>query len=77
MPPTRKEADHELRKAEGMFLIKCDVHPWMTRYVGVFAHPFFAVDRRRTASSRSRTSPPGTYEIEAWHEKLGTQKVER
>src|SRR5688500_4429329 len=23
--------------------VKCDVHPWMQAYVGVFAHPFFAV----------------------------------
>ena len=26
-----------------MFLVKCDVHPWMSAYVGVFSHPFFAV----------------------------------
>ena len=26
-----------------MFVIKCDVHPWMQSYMGVFSHPFFAV----------------------------------
>ena len=29
--------------------------------------------RRETASSSSRRCPPGTYTIEAWHEKLGAQ----
>ncbi len=55
-----------------MFLVKCDVHPWMTAYVGVFANPFFSVtgtDGKFTISGL----PPGTYEITAWHEKLGTQ----
>jgi plastocyanin len=74
MPPTRKEADHTFGKEEGMFVIKCDVHPWMQSYMGVFAHPFFAVtgpDGKFTIANL----PPGTYEIEAWHEKLGTQKA--
>ena len=73
MPPTRKEATETFSKAEGMFVIKCDVHPWMQSYVGVFAHPFFAV----TGSDGKFTIkdlPAGTYEIEAWHERLGTQK---
>ena len=25
---------------------KCDVHPWMTAYVGVFDNPFFAVSAK-------------------------------
>ena len=44
----------------------------MTAYIGVFSHPFYAVtgtDGKFTISNL----PPGTYEIEAWHEKLGTQ----
>jgi plastocyanin len=74
MPPTRKEAEHTFGKAEGMFTVKCDVHPWMQSYVGVFSNPFFAV----TGSDGKFTIkdlPAGTYQIEAWHEKLGTQKA--
>jgi plastocyanin len=73
MPPTRKEATETFTKEEGMFVIKCDVHPWMQSYVGVFSHPFFAVtgaDGKYTI----KDLPAGTYEIEAWHERLGTQK---
>lgn len=72
MPANRKEASATFDKVEPMFNIKCDVHPWMTAYVGVFNHPFFTV----TGADGKFTIPnlePGTYEITAWHERLGTQ----
>ena len=57
---------------EVMIPVKCQVHNWMQGYIGVLEHPFFAV-----ADANGRFSianlPPGTYTIEAWHEKLGTQ----
>ncbi|MCS7223789.1 MAG: carboxypeptidase regulatory-like domain-containing protein [Armatimonadetes bacterium] len=51
---------------------KCDVHPWMRAYVGIFDHPYFAVTDSKGTFTISGL-PAGTYEIEAWHEKLGTQ----
>jgi plastocyanin len=72
MPPTRKEATATFAKAEGMFTIKCDVHPWMHAYLGVFSDPFFAVTKKDGKFSISDL-PAGTYEIEAWHEKLPAQ----
>ena len=72
MPATVTEAEAKFGKEEGMFLVKCDVHPWMSAYVGVFANPFFAVsgpDGKFTIPNL----PDGTYEVEAWHEKLGTK----
>ena len=55
---------------------KCNVHPWMTAYAGVFSHPFFAVSAA-DGSFSIKGLPAGTYTVEAWHEKLGvqTQKV--
>lgn len=72
MPANRTEADTKFGKEEGMFLVKCDVHGWMTAYVGVFANPFFAVSGKDGKFSIGGL-PPGAYEVEAWHEKLGTR----
>jgi plastocyanin len=72
MPPTLKEATTVFSKPEEVFHIKCDVHPWMSAYMAVFTHPFFAStgpDGKFTISGLD----PGTYEITAWHERLGTQ----
>jgi plastocyanin len=57
---------------EVMIPFKCDVHSWMHSYIGALDHPYFAV----TGSGGTfdlRTVPAGTYTVEAWHEKLGTQ----
>lgn len=56
--------------------IKCDVHPWMSAYAGVFDHPFFGVTGEAGAFEL-KSLPPGEYTIAAWHEKFGekTQKV--
>ena len=60
--------------AEVMVPFKCDVHKWMNSYAGVLEHPFFAV----TGPDGSFTIdgvPPGTYTVEAWHERLGTKEM--
>ncbi len=72
MPATLKETTTTFPKPEAIFHIKCDVHPWMSAYIGVFTHPFFSAtstDGKYTISGLD----PGTYEITAWHERLGTQ----
>jgi plastocyanin len=74
MPATRKEATETFAKEEGMFVIKCDVHPWMRAYIGVLPHPFFGVTKA-DGKVQIANLPAGTYEVEAWHEKLGTQKA--
>ena len=57
---------------EVMVRFKCDVHGWMAAWVGVVAHPFFAVSDQ-TGAFEIQGLPPGTYTIEAWHEKFGTR----
>lgn len=59
---------------EVMVPFKCDVHAWMSAYVGVLEHPYFgttAPDGRVVIGNL----PPGTYTIEAWHESLGTKTM--
>ena len=63
---------HVFSTKEVMVPFKCDVHKWMNAYLGVLDHPFYAV----TAGNgrfELKGLPPGTYTVEAWHEKLGTQ----
>jgi predicted small lipoprotein YifL len=51
---------------------KCDVHAWMYAYVGVVDNPYYAVTANGGAFEL-KAIPPGTYTIEAVHEKLGRQ----
>jgi plastocyanin len=66
---TFKDASGEILK------FKCDVHPWMTGYVGVSAHPFFAVTGDDGKFELPKVAP-GKYTVEAWHERFGTKSAE-
>ena len=59
-------------KAEPVFHVKCDVHPWMSAYIATFTHPFFGVSNSQ-GSVELNNLPAGTFQIQAWHEKYGLQ----
>jgi plastocyanin len=63
---------HVFTAKEVMVPFKCDVHKWMNAYLGVLDHPFYAVTSGN-GRFELKGLPPGTYTVEAWHEKLGTQ----
>lgn len=63
---------HLFSARDVMIPFKCDVHKWMSAYVGVLDHPFYAVTGEDGAFELPGL-PPGTYTIEAWHETLGTR----
>lgn len=65
----------QLKRPElGSAYFKCDIHGWMKSYVNVFDHPFFVVTGDDGTFELGKL-PPGEYEIEAWHESLGTQTL--
>jgi plastocyanin len=83
LPDTNREFNHAqymkgqknvetFTAAEVMIPIKCDLHSWMRAYVGVVDHPYFAVTTDG-GKFELKNLPAGTYTIEAWHEKAGTQ----
>jgi plastocyanin len=67
-----KQVSKTFTVPEVMVRFKCDVHPWMAAYVGVVAHPYFAVTDASGAFD-IKGLPPGTYTLEAWHEVFGTR----
>lgn len=71
-PRSKKKLSVKFEKPEAPFKVKCDVHPWMGAYIGVFDHPCFAVSGDDGTYIISDLKP-GEYVIEAWHEKLGSQ----
>ena len=46
---------------------KCTVHPWMTGYVRIFNHPYFAVTDE-DGKFEIKNAPTGQYRIVYWHE---------
>jgi len=50
---------------------KCDVHPWMFSYVGVFDHPFFAVTDEK-GNFKISGLPNGKYTLVAYHRRTHT-----
>jgi hypothetical protein len=56
---------------------RCDVHPWMTSYVGVFENPWFAITGGDGRFEIPKL-PAGQYTLVAWHEQYGqlTQQIE-
>jgi len=70
------KTSHTFTAKEVMVPFKCDVHGWMNAYVGVLDHPYLAVSDAE-GKFEIPNLPPGTYTIEAWHEKAGatTQSV--
>ncbi len=75
MPLQGQKIKKRMRKP-GIINIACDAgHTWMSAYIVVVAHPYFAVSDENGAFEITDL-PPGKYRLKAWHEKLGTQIVE-
>jgi hypothetical protein len=47
--------------------VKCDVHPWMSGYIHVMEHPYFAVSDSE-GKFKIENVPAGKYELSVWYE---------
>jgi plastocyanin len=72
-PPRAEHKFKRFNAAEIMFPMTCSVHPWMRSWVAVSPHPFFAVTGD-DGSFKLNGVPPGTYTIEAVHERFGRKE---
>jgi plastocyanin len=69
-PPGATPIDETFGRAEVAIPVKCNVHPWMKSYIFVFKNPYYAITAK-DGKFELKNLPPGTYTIEAWHEKYG------
>jgi len=71
LPPGHRILERSFARPEIFVQLKCDVHPWMFAYVGVLAHPFFAVTDDEGAFRFPPGLPAGKYLVAAVHPKAG------
>jgi hypothetical protein len=60
----------------GFFFVRCDAgHVWMSAYVWVTEHPYYALTDAKGGFELTDV-PPGTYELRFWHENWEATPVE-
>jgi plastocyanin len=74
MPTKGQRISKQLAKPEVMVKTQCDIHPWMSAYVGVVEHPFFQVTGADGRFSLEGL-PPGAHVLEVWHERFGRKEL--
>jgi plastocyanin len=66
---TKSSTKTKIESPEFGIPLKCDIHFWMSGYVHVLPHPFFAITGDDGSFAISGV-PPGTYTLISWHESL-------
>jgi hypothetical protein len=65
MPPRSPLFINDLKADKFPMPILCDIHPWMSAWVGVFDHPYFAVTDT-DGRFEMKHAPAGTYKFKVW-----------
>jgi hypothetical protein len=69
-----KESDWKMPQALGAetapIQYKCTIHPWMSGYVRIYDHPYFAVTDEN-GSFELKNAPAGKWRLMVWQEKVG------
>ncbi|MCH8334121.1 hypothetical protein IIC65_09320 [Candidatus Sumerlaeota bacterium] len=53
-------------RRSGLLSVECDIHRWMSAYIFVVRHPYYAITGA-DGSFELSDIPAGTYELVAWH----------
>jgi hypothetical protein len=61
-----------LKKENPPIQFKCTIHPWMSGYVRVFDHPYYAVTDA-DGKFEIKNAPAGKFRIVYWHENPGVK----
>jgi hypothetical protein len=69
-PKFKKVISKKLDHAE-VVKLTCDVHGWMIAWIVVHEHPYYVLTDAN-GGFRLEGVPPGEYDIEVWHETLGS-----
>jgi plastocyanin len=76
-PPAKTIDNTEAAYLEkpAVYLLKCDIHPWMNGYLHVAAHPYFDVTSEKDGEGGRKAGqyaltdvPHGEWEVVCWHE---------
>ncbi len=70
--PEGGDSVKRLLRRPGIVQFRCDNHGWMNAFIRVDPHPFHAVTDSR-GRFRIEGVPPGTYTLDAWHERSGAK----
>ncbi len=57
-------------KADSLVLVKCDIHGWMSGYIRVYDHPYFALTDEN-GKFEIPDPPAGKYILKVWHPASG------
>ena len=66
--------DSAFLEDSAIYIVKCDIHPWMSAYVHVVDHPYYDVTSAEAANGKKPGEfliegiPPGDYDLVCWHE---------
>lgn len=74
MPNAEAKPITHVADKDGVIRWKCDVHSWMRAFIGVNKNPYQAVTGD-DGSFKIANIPPGSYTVEAWHEKFGVKSA--
>lgn len=75
MPKLNQRLSRSFKNPELFLETKCSVHPWMSAYIAIVDHPFFAITRS-AGTFEIGNIPVGKYTLEVWHEVYGTLEQE-